>query len=142
MRLLYKTNCTLYTSLSQKKQTEKKYILPIRFYHIYITSHSVDIKTHFGGTPLNSLSLITISLEWVHELSSLLLKRILKYTVIKMHSVSFFINGSNGAYKVARCVAYYISLEKIDKQHINNLHTHKNKHRPLLYNSFNLTYTA
>lgn len=81
-------------------------------YFYYITPHSADIKTHFGGTPLNSLSLITISLEWVHELSSV--KRILKYTVIKMHSASFFINGSNDAYKVARCVVYYNSVEKTD----------------------------
>lgn len=43
-----------------------------------------------------------------------MLKRVLKYTVIKMHSASFFINGLNGAYKLVRCVAYYISVEKTD----------------------------
>ena len=105
-------NCA--SSLSQQKQQENTF--SITFYHTYFTSHSVDMKTHFGRTPLNSLSLITISLEWVHELSSFLLKRILKYTIIKMHSASFFINGSNGAYKVARCVAYYISVEETNKQ--------------------------
>lgn len=94
-----------------------KKILYITFYHIYITSHSVDIKTHFGGTPLNSLSLITISLEWVHELSSFMLKRILKYTVIKMHSASFFINGLNVAYKMARCDILYFCR----KRQTNNL---------------------
>lgn len=104
--------CTL---VAHSEKNIKKYILSITFYHAYITSHSADMKTHFGRTRLNSLSLITISLEWVHELSSFLLKRILKYTIIKMHSASFFINGSNGAYKVARCVACYISVESTDK---------------------------
>lgn len=72
--------------------------------------HSFNIKIHFGGTLLNSLSLITILLEWVHQLSSFLLKRILKYTVIKIHSASFFLNGWNGADKVPQCISYTISL--------------------------------
>lgn len=79
------------------------YALP----NTYITSHLADIK--------HCLSLITISLEKVQELSSFMLKRVLKYTVIKMHSASFFINGLNGAYKLVRCVACYISVEKTDK---------------------------
>ena len=88
------------TNVSQLKQQQNKYTPSLMFYHIYITSTSADTNKHCGRTPLNLLSLITISLEWVHELSSFLLKRILKYTIIKMHSASFFINGSNGAYKV------------------------------------------
>ena len=113
------------TNVSQLKQQQNKYTPSLMFYHIYITSTSADTNKHCGRTPLNLLSLITISLEWVHELSSFLLKRILKYTIIKMHSASFFINGSNGAYKVARCVACYILGEKTDSI-INSPHVDKN----------------
>lgn len=72
------------------------------------------MKNTFWYTPLNSLSLITISLEKVQESGSFMLKRILKCAIIKMHSASFFINGLNGEYKLTRCVAYYISVEKTD----------------------------
>lgn len=106
---MYKMSISV-TSLNEKEKIKTSWLL--LFNHICITSHSADIKTQFGGTPLNSLSLITISLEWVHVLSSFLLKRILKYTVIKMHSASFFVNGWNGAYKVAKCVGYYILVEQ------------------------------
>lgn len=86
--------------------------------------HSFNIKIHFGGTPLNSRSLITVLLEWVHQLSSFLLKRILKYTVIKIHSASFFLNGWNGADKVPQCISYTISLfrkkTKKPKQKLSN----------------------
>lgn len=101
------------------------YILSITLHHTNITSYSYSVhtKTHFGRTPLNSLSLITISLEWVHELSSFLLKRILKYTVIKMHSASFFINGLNCAQELARCVAQSISFPSgsVQKRQTNNV---------------------
>lgn len=90
--------------------------------------HSFNIKIHFGGTLLNSLSLITILLEWVHQLSSFLLKRILKYTVINIHSASFFLNGWNGADKVPQCISCTISVEKNKKTNKDKAIMLKHKH--------------
>lgn len=103
----------VFYSADQNKR--KKCILCVLRYLTHILLHAWLTSNTFWYTPLNCLSLITISLEKVQELSSFMLKRVLKYTVIKMHSASFFANGLNGAYKLVRCVAFYISVEKTDK---------------------------
>lgn len=111
-------------NFSQKRNRRRISLYASVFLHSFI-----HIKIHFGGTLLNSLSLITILLEWVHQLSSFLLKRILKYTVIKIHSASFLLNGWNGADKVPQCISCTISVfRKKPKKNLNKAIMLKHKH--------------